>query len=253
MVTQKNLWLVPLYILLLLVSVPWLRAVHAENTAVPVIPTQLCNPAEIQQNLIMDLINEFNPWLIYHEKVAICETIISEASSTGFDPFFISSVIAAESSFKPRALSPCAAQGLMQITSDVADSMNIKNPFDIRENIYGGTHYLMNLHQTFAQNEMVLAAYNAGPTTVARLGRVPRIKETVTYIERVTSFYAKMQHKLHLKIQRLMTNPIFTNILSVSSRNFVAVNFSKDSSRLTPPGDDNFGEPKRSFRVIINA
>ena len=75
--------------------------------------------------------------------------------------------------------------------------MHIENPFDIKENIYAGTRYLKELRQIFKDNELTLAAYNAGPTRVALLGRVPKISETINYIFKVQQFYLAMQRKFH--------------------------------------------------------
>jgi hypothetical protein len=106
------------------------------------------------------------------------------------DPRLIKSVIRAESNFNYLAVSSKGALGLMQLMPATADDMRVLDPFDPRENIHGGTRYLRKMLGMFNGNiRMALAAYNAGPNRVIRLGRVPQFKETVSYIKKVQYFY----------------------------------------------------------------
>lgn len=169
-------------------------------------------PETLQKNILDQMITKFNPRLSIYEKELIINSIITESQSTSFDPLLIASVIAAESSFRPRAVSPCEARGLMQITSCVSRIMKISNPFDIQQNIYAGTRYLQDLYHQFEQFELILAAYNAGPTRVAKLGRVPRITETLNYIKRVSLFYHDIRDQLLITVNDLIGQPVFTPI-----------------------------------------
>ena len=74
--------------------------------------------------------------------------------------------------------------------------MKVKNPFDPDENIKGGTKYLKILEETFHGNlELILAAYNAGPSRVMEHKmNVPPIEETRTFIKRVKQFYNKLKY-----------------------------------------------------------
>ena len=177
--------------------------------------TNFYDPDSIQVSILEQMVTKFNPRLSTDKKEVIIQSIIAESQNNDFDPLLIASVIAAESSFRPKAVSPCEARGLMQITDCVSQIMNISNPFDIRQNIYAGTRYLKNLCHQFGQFELFLAAYNAGPTRVARLGRVPRIKETIDYIQRVSSFYHDFRHQLIMAVNTVITQPIF-NPLTIS-------------------------------------
>ena len=102
----------------------------------------------------------------------------------------IKAIIRAESGFDHRAISIKGAQGLMQLMPDTADTMNVKDPFDPKENILGGTRYLSLLLKRFKDDKtLAIAAYNAGPNEVESHNGVPPFPETRTYVKKVMSFY----------------------------------------------------------------
>jgi soluble lytic murein transglycosylase-like protein len=117
------------------------------------------------------------------------------ASSKGIDPSLVKAVVKAESNFNPNAVSPKGAQGLMQLMPDTAKLMRIGDPFNPEENIRGGTGYLKMLDELFKGDlELMLAAYNAGPTRVMEHNmRVPPIEETKNFIKRVKQYYNKLR------------------------------------------------------------
>ena len=98
----------------------------------------------------------------------------------------IHSVIRAESNFQADAVSPAGAQGLMQLMPATARELGVTDPFDVRQNIDGGARYLRQMLDRFGGDlKVALAAYNAGPGTVARYdGDVP-YRETRDYVRRV--------------------------------------------------------------------
>ena len=106
------------------------------------------------------------------------------------DPPLIKAIIYAESSFDPRAVSRRGAQGLMQLMPATARELQVRDPFNPRENIDGGTRYMRYLLDNF-NNDLVLslAAYNAGPGAVMRSGGVPKIHETRRYVNKVLKQY----------------------------------------------------------------
>jgi hypothetical protein len=127
------------------------------------------------------------------EKFRMFDDIIEKyAGEHQLDPSLIRSIIAAESGFNPKAVSPKGARGLMQLMPATAERLGVTNSLDPEQNIRGGVRHFRALMDTFDNNlDLSLAAYNAGENLVQRLGRVPRIKETRDYVEAVTSLYGK--------------------------------------------------------------
>jgi hypothetical protein len=119
------------------------------------------------------------------------DLIRAAAKRYSVDADLITSVIAAESNFDPKAISRRNAQGLMQLLPETATRLGVKNIFDPQENIDAGTHYLSDLLQLYKNDlALTLAAYNAGPERVQRYGqRVPPFAETISYIRRVQQTY----------------------------------------------------------------
>ncbi|MBL1212555.1 MAG: transglycosylase SLT domain-containing protein [Ignavibacteriae bacterium] len=119
------------------------------------------------------------------------ESIINEASKKfNVDKNLIKSVIFTESAANVKAKSSANAKGLMQLMDSTAMDMGVKNVWDPKENIYGGTKYLGKmLRQYNGDVKLSLAAYNAGPGNVKKYNGVPPFKETENYITRVLSYY----------------------------------------------------------------
>ncbi|HHW29171.1 MAG TPA: lytic transglycosylase domain-containing protein [Syntrophomonadaceae bacterium] len=117
--------------------------------------------------------------------------IIKRASEKYYvDERLISAVIKHESSFNPRAVSPCGAQGLMQLMPATARALGVTDPFDAEQNIMAGTRYLRQKIDEFDGNlQLALAAYNAGSGAVRRYGGIPPYPETQTYVRRVMKSY----------------------------------------------------------------
>ena len=109
----------------------------------------------------------------------------------GVDPSLVRAVMRHESGFKTTAVSPKGAQGLMQLMPGTAALMGVKNPFDPEQNIAGGVGYLRHCLDRFQHNvPLAVAAYNAGPESVARCGAIPPYQETQVFVNNVMGTYA---------------------------------------------------------------
>jgi soluble lytic murein transglycosylase-like protein len=119
--------------------------------------------------------------------VPFAEVIRAAAQKHGVEQELIASVIAVESNFNPRAVSPKLARGLMQLLPEVARRFAVANVFDPEQNIDAGTQYLKELLARYDQDlALALAAYNAGPDRVEQYRGVPPYYETRNYVRRVT-------------------------------------------------------------------
>lgn len=119
------------------------------------------------------------------------DRIIREAATRhGLSEPLIKAIIKAESNFDPRAVSKKGAKGLMQIMPKNFNALNIRNPFNPRENIMGGVRYFKNLHTRYkGKLPLALAAYNAGPHMVDKYKKIPPFPETRNFVEKVMKYY----------------------------------------------------------------
>jgi soluble lytic murein transglycosylase-like protein len=116
----------------------------------------------------------------------------------------LKALIATESGFDPRAVSPKGAVGLMQIMPATAERYGLvgdhKTPIakkltDPRTNIKTGVRYLRYLIDLFpGRLDLALAAYNAGEGAVQRAGnKVPNFRETQNYVKTVMQLYGVLK------------------------------------------------------------
>ena len=128
------------------------------------------------------------------------ELVQAAAARYNVDADLITSVIAVESNFDPKALSRKNARGLMQLLPETAARLGVQDIYDPQENIDAGTRYLRELLEKYNNNlALALAAYNAGPDRVEQYGRVPPFTETLSYVRRVKRSYDKSKSKASAK------------------------------------------------------
>lgn len=117
------------------------------------------------------------------------------ARKAGVEPALAAALVAVESSFNPRAVSRTGARGLAQLTASTARSLGVYNRHWPHWNLWGGLTYLAGLQKRFGDDDLALAAYNVGPTHVARKGNTvlndPEVARYVSRIQMLRKAYAK--------------------------------------------------------------
>jgi soluble lytic murein transglycosylase-like protein len=117
------------------------------------------------------------------------ESLVGEtAQREGLSADLLRSVMKQESGFRPCAVSPKGAMGLMQLMPSTAEQLGIRNPFDAASNLDGGARFLKQLLSKYDGDiPKALGAYNAGPARVDAAGGVPAIPETMDYVRQILS------------------------------------------------------------------
>lgn len=136
------------------------------------------------------------------ELYRLSKTIWAESSKYDIDPLLLLAIIETESSFSNSAISNKNARGLMQVIPETARAIALteeikwegyKTLHTPTINIRIGTYYFKKLLKRFDGDvELALAAYNNGPTRVAKLlrnGDLPPLK----YSRKVLRNYKKIQ------------------------------------------------------------
>jgi soluble lytic murein transglycosylase-like protein len=137
--------------------------------------------------------NRANALPVKANVAAFAPHIEKAADEVGIEAALVHAVITAESGYNPGAISKTGAQGLMQLMPGTAKRYAVKDAFDPKQNIRGGTRYLRDLLDQFDNNiELAVAAYNAGENAVIRHGRkIPPYRETQAYVPKVLRLYNK--------------------------------------------------------------
>lgn len=117
------------------------------------------------------------------------ETIAEAATAYGLDEKLLHALVVVESAYVSDACSPVGACGLAQLMPATARELGVADRFDPIASVRGGARYLADQIARFGDLRLALAAYNAGPGRVARLGRVPAIPETQAYVVAVVDCY----------------------------------------------------------------
>lgn len=108
----------------------------------------------------------------------------------------VAAVMRIESGGDPKAVSVVGAMGLMQLMPGTASDMGVEDPYDPRQNIFGGARYLRILVNTFDGSlALALAAYHAGTGAVEKYGGIPPYPDTRKYIVDVIRLYHRYQEK----------------------------------------------------------
>jgi soluble lytic murein transglycosylase-like protein len=123
------------------------------------------------------------------------KVIETAARASRLEPALVQAVMVAESGGDPNALSKRGARGLMQLMPATARLYGVRNVFDPEQNVRAASQYLRDLADRYQNDlELVLAAYNAGPTAVDLSGgKIPPLRETLDYVPRVLRIYSRLR------------------------------------------------------------
>ena len=142
-------------------------------------------------------------WLDFAPEVKSLQALLRDASKThGVDIELLKAIIAVESGFKPNAVSPRGAVGLMQImpvgNTPAARAEEAQRLLDPKHNIHTGARLLSKLMHRFGRIDVALAAWNAGVGNVMKHGGgMPPLPETQAHVHLVLELYwALLQNKM---------------------------------------------------------
>lgn len=127
------------------------------------------------------------------ENNEIIKNAVSNASKKyNLSPELINAVIKVESGYNSNSISKTGAMGLMQLMPETANEMGVDEPYDIFQNVDGGSHYLkLMLEKYNGDLNKALAAYNAGPDKVDAVNGIPDIEETKNYVKQINKILFK--------------------------------------------------------------
>jgi soluble lytic murein transglycosylase-like protein len=147
-------------------------------------------------------------WLEIAPEVRVHQPLLREAAKvSGVDIELLKAIIAVESGFNPRAVSPRGAVGLMQITAETADRYATpaerqrpaaQRLLEPRINVLTGARMLADLTRRLGSIDVALAAWNAGEGTVRKHGgKMPPIDETRAHVHLVLELYWALLQNSH--------------------------------------------------------
>jgi soluble lytic murein transglycosylase-like protein len=133
------------------------------------------------------------PRLTSAQRQSIQGKLKAACSRTGLDYNLVAALVEAESGFQPRIISKKGAIGLMQLLPETGRRFGCTDPWDMDENIEGGTNFLAYLHTLFSGDiPLMLAAYNAGENAVQKYSnKIPPYGETVRYVFNILGNYGR--------------------------------------------------------------
>lgn len=145
-----------------------------------------------------DVARYFNPNLTDDEASIIARSVLTFSMQTDtVDPRLVMALIAAESRFRPRAVSKKGAMGLAQLMPATVKSHGIRDAFDPVQNVYVCVKYLEREIDRWGDRgnwlDLVLASYNAGSGAVRKYGGVPPYSETKSFVYIAKKYYNELR------------------------------------------------------------
>lgn len=126
----------------------------------------------------------------HYDPDQINKIIEETAAEYGVDPDLLKAITLYESNYLFTAISTTGAMGLMALMPAIVRENGVRDPFNPRDNIVGGTKLVKMLSQEFHGDiDLILAGYNAGRGAVRKYNGVPPYAETLGYASNVSKIY----------------------------------------------------------------
>src|SRR5262249_13762451 len=117
-------------------------------------------------------------------KLPFGRAITRAAERHRVDPLLVAAIVETESAFAPDAVSSAGAIGLMQLIPETGELYGQTDLFDPYVTLEVGSQYIGALLERYQGDlALALAAYNCGPATVTRYGRIPPFPETRDFVK----------------------------------------------------------------------
>lgn len=127
---------------------------------------------------------------LFLESMPYGDAIHRAARRYRLDSLLLAAIVEAESSFNPHAISVDGAVGLTQVLPATEPPLSLEDLQDPETNLDVGARYLRRMLDLYDDDlGLALAAYNAGPGSVARYGGMPPFRETRSFVSRVLGIY----------------------------------------------------------------
>ncbi len=134
-------------------------------------------------------------------KQKIADVVVELAPRYSVNPRLALAVIAVESNFQPTARSAKDARGLMQLIPQTAARFNVRDAYNVKDNVRGGLAYLRWLLAYYrGQVSLATAAYNAGEGAVDKHRGIPPYPETRDYVRRIQRLFSQDLHPYDARI-----------------------------------------------------
>ena len=141
-------------------------------------------------------IRKFYPQVSKKDAKDIASYLIEYSYKENIDPKLVAALISQESSFNKKAISSTGAKGLGQIKTFNFKDLNIKNPYDIKQNVRGTVKYIKSLMSLWEneQNsaELALASYYQGPNAIKHKEK-KLDSDASRYVQGIISKYNKFK------------------------------------------------------------
>lgn len=131
-----------------------------------------------------------------HPSVSGVPSKVSSAAETAAQYYdvpapLLMAVAKVESRFNAHAVSPCGADGVMQIMPATARLLHVRDVFSVEDSMFGAAKYIVRMTMQYGGVKQALFAYNTGHAGTAwQVSHSP-------YVQSVWKDYVRIKDRLH--------------------------------------------------------